>query len=287
MTQPRESGNPPFDQAEDTPASPASGPTLGDVIEARYSRRDLIRGALATAAIASTVSPLALLAATDARAATSAAPAFNFAELAAGSDANHHVAQGYDANVLIRWGDKVLADAPAFDPMAPSATAQAGQFGYNNDFIGYIPLDGSSEHGLLVVNHEYTNDELMYPGIAAGKPRAQAVRGIPEALVRASMQAHGGSVIEIKRDGGVWGVVENSKYARRITAETDMVLSGPASGHDWLKTSADPSGTQVKGMLNNCAGGVTPWGTWLTCEKTSTTIFGVPPFWTIIRRRTR
>ncbi len=267
MTQSGETGNPPFDHAEDTPANPASGPTLGDVIEARYSRRDVIRGTLATAAIASTVSTMALLAASDARAASSASGTFNFAELAAGSDASHHVAAGYDANVLIRWGDKVLADAPAFDPMAPSAEAQARQFGYNNDFIGYIPLDGSSGHGLLVVNHEYTNDELMYPGIAVGKPRTQAVRGIPEALVRASMQAHGGSVIEIKREAGAWRVVENSKYARRITAETEMAFSGPASGHDWLKTSADPSGTRVKGMLNNCAGGVTPWGTWLTCEE--------------------
>ena len=263
--------NPAFDHAEDTPSNPAVGPTLGDVIEQRYSRRDVMRGALATAAFAATVSPLALLAAGKARAdappANPAAPAFNFAELPAGSDLTHHVADGYDARVLIKWGDKVLADAPAFDPLQPSATAQARQFGYNNDFIGYIPLDGRPDHGLLVVNHEYTNDELMYPGIAEGKPRAQAVRGIPEALVRASMQAHGGSVLEIKKDNGIWAVVENSKYARRITAETEMILSGPASGHDWLKTSADPSGTRVKGMINNCAGGVTPWGTWLTCEE--------------------
>ena len=259
--------NPPFDQGEDTPSNPTSGPTLGDVIEARYSRRDVMRGTLATVAIATTVSPLALLAASNAQAATAAAPAFNFAELASGSDKDHHVADGYDARVLIKWGDKVLPDAPDFDAMKPSAGAQARQFGYNNDFIGYIPLDGRSDHGLLVVNHEYTNDELMYPGIADNKTRIEAVKGIPEPLVRASMQAHGGSVLEVKKETGAWAVVENSKYARRITAETDMTFSGPASGHAWLKTTADPSGTRVKGMLNNCAGGVTPWGTWLTCEE--------------------
>ena len=257
--------NPPIDHAEDTPVNPTQGPTMGDVIAARYSRRDVMRGAMATAAITAAVSPLALLAACDARGA--AAATFNFAELAAGSDKDHHVADGYDADVLIRWGDKVLSDAPTFDPMTPSAESQSHQFGYNNDFIGYIPLDGRSGHGLLVVNHEYTNDELMYPGIAVGKSRMEAVRGMPEALVRASMQAHGGSVIEVKREAGKWLVVEGSKYARRITAETEIEITGPARGHDWMKTSGDPTGTRVRGMVNNCAGGVTPWGTWLTCEE--------------------
>ena len=265
--------NPDFDAAEDTPSSPASAPTLGDVIAARYSRRDLMRGALATAVITTSVSPLALMAAREARAqapapGSLAASPFNFAEIAAGSDKDHHVAEGYDAKVLIRWGDKVLDGAPAFDPASPSADGQARQFGYNNDFIGFIPLDGRSDHGLLVINHEYTNDELMYPGIATGKTRMDAVRALPQNLADASMQAHGGSVLEVKRDvAGAWSVVGGSAYARRITATTPMTISGPAAGHALMQTPSDPTGTRVLGMVNNCAGGVTPWGTWLTCEE--------------------
>ena len=76
-----------------------------------------------------------------------------------------HVAPGYDADVLPRWADALFPDSPDFDPPKQSAQAQSRQFGYNNDYVGYIPIDGSAEHGLLVVNHEYTNPHLMFPGI--------------------------------------------------------------------------------------------------------------------------
>jgi secreted PhoX family phosphatase len=81
------------------------------------------------------------------------------------------------------------------------------------------------------------------------------------------MIAHGGSVLEIKREGGKWQVVKDSPYARRITGETEIRISGPAAGKEQMQTSYDPSGTKVRGMLNNCASGITPWGTWLTCEE--------------------
>jgi secreted PhoX family phosphatase len=46
-----------------------------------------------------------------------------------------------------------------------------------------------------------------------------------------------------------------------------MTLVGPAAGDEWLKTSADSTGRQVVGTLNNCGGGWTPWGTILTAEE--------------------
>ncbi len=254
-----------FEADDDTPTSPASGRTFGDVLAERLSRRDLMSGLLASTAIAATVSPSVFLAGcSDPKPPTT--PSFAFTEVTAGSDERHYVAEGYDADVLIRWGDKVLADAPAFDPAKQSADSQARQFGYNNDFIGYIPLDGSPSHGLLVINHEYSNEELMFPGHGGqkGKPFEKMT---PE-LMAVEMMAHGGSVIEVKRSkDGKWQVVEGSRYARRITADTPMRLSGPASGHERLKTKADPEGRNVLGMLNNCGGAVTPWGTWLSCEE--------------------
>ncbi len=242
-----------------------ANPTMGEMIAARFSRRGFLRGSLAVTAIAATVSPIALITADNARAASGSS--FTFDEVEAGVDADHHVAAGYDADVLLRWGDPVFTDAPEFDPANQSAEAQERQFGYNNDYVGYIPIEGSSEHGLLVVNHEYTNEHLMFPGIVSivdGKPEIAAADAKRVAI---EMAAHGGTVVEIRKEGGKWQVVRDGRLNRRITAKTPMEVTGPAAGHDRLKTSADPTGTQVLGTINNCAGGVTPWGTYVMAEE--------------------
>ncbi|MBI3436322.1 MAG: PhoX family phosphatase [Proteobacteria bacterium] len=256
------------ESAEDTGVNPSANATIGDVIAARFARRDLLKGALGVTAIAATAGTMAWLRADPAVA--QAASRFAFSELAAGADPDHHVAQGYAADVLIRWGDPVLADAPAFDPRRQSAAAQKMQFGYNNDFLGYFPMPGAanpSRHGLLVVNHEYTNEELMFPGLGRQDLKEVGFAGMTEQLVGVEMAAHGGSVIEVRRGEDRWSVVVDSRYARRIDLDTPMQIDGPAAGHARMRTAADPSGRRVRGMINNCAGGVTPWGTWLTCEE--------------------
>ena len=258
-----------FEASEDIGRNTSGNLSIGDVIAARFNRREMLEGALGVAAIAAAVSPLAMAAAEKARA--QSATRFHFKETTAGVDENHGVAEGYDADVLMRWGDPVLPGAPPFDPMTQSAAAQKLQFGYNNDFVGYLPMPGvgnPSHHGLLVVNHEYTNEELMFPGIAADQmSREQKFAKMTKELVAIEMAAHGGTVIEIKRANGKWHVIEGSKYARRIDIDTAMDIKGPAAGHDRMKTKADPTGRRVLGMLNNCGGGITPWGTWLTCEE--------------------
>ncbi|MBS3648954.1 PhoX family phosphatase [Pseudaminobacter sp. 19-2017] len=249
--------------------NPTGNPTMGDIIAARFSRRGFLRGTLAVSAIAATVSPLALVTAEKARA--EGASAFTFDEIEAGVDEKHHVAAGYDADILLRWGDPVFADAPAFDPANQTAEAQEKQFGYNNDYVGYIPIDGSSEHGLLVVNHEYTSEHLMFPGITQvvekdGKKELE-IAPADAKRVAIEMAAHGGTIIEIRKEGGNWKPVLDGKLNRRITAKTEMQLTGPAAGHDRVKTNADASGTKVFGTINNCAGGVTPWGTYIMAEE--------------------
>lgn len=252
---------------EDRVCSPAEGPTIGDIVAARLSRRDLMRGALAGSVLAAAL-PEGFMSASPAQAQAGAGSAFNFKEVKAGVDGNHHVAEGYEANVLIRWGDPVVTGAAPFDPLAQTGAKQAGQFGYNNDFVGYFPIEGS-KRGLLAVNHEYTSTELVFPGLKTVRDaRGGDAAHISKAMCEVEIAAHGGSVVEIVRGAdGYWSTVPDSRLGRRITMDTPMELSGPAAGSERMKTGADPTGKRVLGMLNNCAGGTTPWGTWLSGEE--------------------
>jgi secreted PhoX family phosphatase len=256
-----------LEDSGDVGVNSTSNLTMGEIIATRFNRRDLLRGSLAVAAISATVGTRALAANEQPAKKASNTISFDFKEIEAGVDQTHHVAEGYDAQVLLRWGDPIFADAPEFDPMNQTAEKQARQFGYNTDFIGFIPLNGSADHGLLVANHEYTNEELMFPGVGVQDSKDANFSKMTKELVDIEIAAHGGAVVEIRRVNGKWQVVKDSKYNRRITAATPMEITGPAAGHDRMKTSADASGRKVSGMINNCAGGVTPWGTWLSCEE--------------------
>lgn len=256
-----------LEDSGDIGINPTQNLTMGEIIATRFNRRDLLRGSLAVAAISATVGTRALAANEQPAKEVSNTNSFDFKEIEAGVDQTHHVAEGYDAQVLLRWGDPIFADAPEFDPLNQTAEKQARQFGYNTDFIGFIPLNGSADHGLLVANHEYTNEELMFPGVGVQDSKDANFSKMTKELVDIEIAAHGGAVVEIRRVNGKWQVVKDSKYNRRITAATPMEITGPAAGHDRMKTSADAAGRKVNGMINNCAGGVTPWGTWLSCEE--------------------
>ncbi len=244
-------------------------PTIGELIERRLGRRDALRG-LAAAGAGAALAGLPQGASAQANGPSS----LTFRELAHTLDGTDHVAEGYEIQVLARWGDPVTAGAPVFAPATPTAAAQEKQFGYNNDYLGLHPLPAGSrgnDRFLLVANHEYTNADLMFPGLGAGRAASMKVSAEQAAVEMAAM---GGSVLEIARENGQWRVVPDSKYARRITVTTPMEISGPAAGHALMKTGADPAGRTVLGMINNCAGGSTPWGTWLTCEENFDVYFG-------------
>jgi uncharacterized protein len=194
---------------------------------------------------------------------------------------------GYRYDVLVRWGEGLWTSTPDLDIsklaagvlLEPGAAErQQRQFGTNCDAIHFFPLDARGERGILCVNNEYTVDELMFPqhlGIAGallGRGR-EFVSKNPQA-VDVAKAAQGVSVIEIARVGGRWQLVKDSRYNRRITAETPMDIGGPARGAALLRTQADPDGVRALGTFGNCAGGETPWGTYLTAEENIQDYFG-------------
>ncbi|WP_432816937.1 PhoX family protein [Sulfitobacter sp. JB4-11] len=253
-----------FEAFDDIPTNPHLGRTIGDVIQQRYGRRDFLRGSLGVAATASLFGATALTAPRQVAAASARDSRYVFDELQWGNDVDHHIAEGYNADILVRWGDPITADAPDFDVMNQSAEAQAQQFGYNNDYVGFAETEPG--RGMLCVNHEYTNEEVMFPGL--GRQDRSDFEGMTADLVDIEMAAHGGSVFEIvKGADGKWAINRDNPANRRITANTPMTLDGPAAGHPRLRTSADPAGMTVLGTINNCAGGMTPWGTYLMAEE--------------------
>ena len=253
-----------FEAFDDIPTNPNLGNTIGDVINRRYGRRGVLRGALGVSAAAALFGTSALIAPRQA-AAAAAEDRFRFDELSWGNDETHHIAEGYNADVLLRWGDPITADAPEFDPQAQTAEKQLQQFGYNNDYVGFAEIEPG--RGMLCVNHEYTNEEVMFPGL--GRQDRAGFAGMTKELVDIEMAAHGGTVVEIvKGADGKWSVDRSSPRNRRISPlNTVMTLDGPAAGHPRLRTSADPAGKTVIGTINNCAGGMTPWGTYLMAEE--------------------
>jgi secreted PhoX family phosphatase len=241
---------------------------FGDLVDAQLSRRGLLRLGAAGAIVAGFTAAGGLPAAAapghvPARAPRPRPGALGFTPVAPNTLDAFVVPPGYAHHVVIRWGEPVVAGAPAFDLHHQSPAAQAGQFGYNNDFLGVVPL--SRDRALLFANHEYTNEELMFPGWTGHESATAAQK-------RIAMLAHGLSVVELERVGrsGAWRPVpvrRSRRYNRRITTGTAFRLTGPAAGSPLLRTTADPSGRTVYGTLNNCSGGVTPWGTMLSGEE--------------------
>ena len=251
-----------FEAFDDIPLSPPTDSTIGAVIARRYSRRDMLKGSLGVTAATALFGTAALTAASGP---ARASAGFVFRELAAGVDETHHVAEGYEADILIRWGDPLFDGLGAFDPSTLTATDQARRFGYNNDFVGFFPLDEKGTRALLCVNHEYTSPEVMFAGIK-GRPDRTDFADIVQAHVEVEMAAHGASVLEIALVDGRWRPVTGSRLNRRITAMTEMTADGPAAGHDRLKTQADPTGRRILGTLNNCAGGQNSLGHLSDCR---------------------
>ena len=242
------------------------GETFQSIVERRLSRRSFLKGAAVASAIvlASPVVGRVIAETDDELPADASGLRFETIEGQSKDTDGTLVPPGYTAIPFIRWGDPLTPDAPEFDPNNQTGAAQAQQFGYNCDFVGFLPLpvgsDNSSE-GLMVVNHEYTNPELMFEGYNEEEPNPT------QEQVDVELAAHGVSVVQVGLASGSWTYDRTGTANRRYTATSPMTASGPAAGSDWFKTSTDETGLDISGTLNNCAAGKTPWGTVVTAEE--------------------
>jgi len=241
-------------------------PDLAAIVQERLSRRNVMRASLAGAlsfvtgcgggGSSSDTTPENPESAKDIQ--------LGFASLPASMTDACVVPAGYTATVLGAWGEP-LNDraAPWRNDGSNSAEDALNSTGMHHDGMHYFPLEGSSTEGLLVVNHEYLHTGHLHPnGATIYEDETR-----PAEEVRKEINAHGISVMHIRRDGGTWGIVLNSPYNRRLTAATPMRLSGPVAGTSWVQTPYSPDGLLVRGTNNNCGNGTTPWGTYLTAEE--------------------
>lgn len=174
------------------------------------------------------------------------------------------VAAGYTATILAPWGTPLNSSAAAWDASGNNTpTDQLNAVGMNHDGMHFFPIDGSSDDGLLVMNHEYIEQDALHP--AGATTDADGKR--PVAEVRKEIYAHGVSVIRIQRIDGVWQVIDNDPLNRRFTSDSVMDLSGPVAGTGYTVTPFSATGLQARGTNNNCGNGYTPWGTYLTAEE--------------------
>jgi len=240
----------------------SSGNTpLSLILQTHVSRRAVMRGGLASA--------LTLFAGCS-RGSSANLPdaaqtklALGFASLPACMTDACVVPPGYTASVLGAWGTPLnnLA-APWRADGHNSAFDQLHATGMHHDGMHYFALQGSSEEGLLVVNHEYIDQNTLHP---EGATTVDGKRPVEE--VRKEIHAHGVSVLHIRKQGTGWEIVQNSRYNRRFTSATPMRLAGPVAETAWVQTPFSPDGAQVRGTNNNCGNGTTPWGTYITAEE--------------------
>jgi len=251
-----------FSAMEDSNRS--SNPSIHAVSDP--ARRVVLRAGAVTALVA-LLAPMAGCAVSAGTAAASG-PRLGFTGIPPGAGDTLVVPEGYVARAIAAWGEPIgiAGDMPAFRfDASNSAAEQAVQMGMHHDGVAFFPLAGSSSHGLIAINHEYTDDGLLH---------VDGFSAMNAEKVRKSQNAHGLSVYEVRRQGDDWQMVRPSRYARRFTMDTPFTLQGPAAGHPMMRTAADPAGRTVRGTLNNCASSQTPWGTYLSGEENWMGYFG-------------
>jgi secreted PhoX family phosphatase len=175
-------------------------------------------------------------------------PPLPFKPIAASAEDRLILADGFKYDVLLKWEDRL--------------NSKGDLFGTHNDYLAYIPFDKTNPfEGWLWVNHEYL-DPMLVSGYQKGQQRTRT-------QVEKEQLVVGGSIVHIRKSGEKWVPVFDSKYNRRLTGRTRIPFSQGATV---------AGAKSAVGTLANCAGGVTPWNTILTCEENYHNFYGEVSF---------
>lgn len=123
------------------------------------------------------------------------------------------------------------------------------KFGFNNDYVAFL---GDKKTGIIMVNHEYNNTLFVSGFDKKGKLKKTREQFNKE------RHALGISLLQINNKNGKWSVDTQSNYNKRIHGASKIPM---VSEREIVKDNIST------GTMANCAGGVTPWGTFLTCEE--------------------
>ena len=284
MNKPTDLARIPVDH-DDIDTNVSSNEHFSTVLEARLSRRSLLRGGAATAASAllgaiglsgcgGSDNDIATLP-TPPVGSTPSPPAeklLGFSAVSKSLADTVVVPAGYTASVLYAMGDPLTASTPAFknDGTDTDHENRAGDQHDGMEFFALsstgMPSTTAADRGLLAVNHEATIDEklsafFLHPnGGTMSLPR-------PALEVDKEMALHGLSVVEVRRNGAKWEYLKDSAFNRRVHQQTDIEISGPVRGNALVVTKYSTNGTRIRGTLNNCGTGKTPWNTYLSGEE--------------------
>ncbi len=241
-----------FDEFDEVASPRPEFSEFDDVVERAISRRGFLTGVVAVGA-ASFLTGTALGTGT-----VQAASRFGFTPVDANTLDDITVPDGFNWHVAMKWGDELFDDSIALDEESRgTALSQEKAFGDNNDGMTLFSKGGRN---IFVVNNEYVNRGIIFGNRDSGLPET-------DDDVKKGMMGHGVTVAEIAQTDGKWSIVKGSELNRRITPATAVEISGPARGHDLMKTAVDATGTKAFGTWNNCGNGETPWGTYLACEE--------------------
>jgi secreted PhoX family phosphatase len=245
-----------FDEMRD-PRPETNG--FDTVVEAAISRRGFLGGVLAFG------SGAAVMGTTFLASEAQAANRFGFTPIPTSTANTITLPEGYEWEVLVKWGQPLWSGVADVDQATGgTAETQLKSFGDNTDGMAVF---AKGDKQILAVNNEYIQNKVLLNNREDGK-------AINADDIQKMKNAHGISILEIEEGANGWNPVLDSAYNRRITIDTPMELTGPAAGHDLLKTAADAEGKTVLGTWNNCGNGETPWGTYLTCEENFNGYFG-------------